>query len=128
MFVDGLEFFLVLAQLDTEGNIMTKFPKNPTSCLGGDAITRNVYRRTVGRIDGRRRGHRPYEKLLWNMSRRANNIKKGPSKGPSILDISYSSMPEPTGGLGGPLVPRPTDILSFKPVSEILNMYIISHA
>ena len=48
-FVDGPEFFLVHAQLDTEGNILTKFQKNPTSGLGGDAITRNVYRRTVGR-------------------------------------------------------------------------------
>ena len=49
MFVDGPEFFLVLAQLDTEGNILTKLQTNPTSGLGGDAITRNVYRRTVGR-------------------------------------------------------------------------------
>ena len=43
MFVDGPEFFLVLAQLDTEGNILTKFQINPTSGLGGDAITKNVY-------------------------------------------------------------------------------------
>ena len=28
MFVDGPEFFLVLAQLDTEGNILTKLKKN----------------------------------------------------------------------------------------------------
>ena len=37
-----------------EGNILTKFQNlktNPTS-LGGDAISRNVYRRTVGRTDG----------------------------------------------------------------------------
>ena len=27
MFVDGPEFFLVLAQLDIEGNILTKFKK-----------------------------------------------------------------------------------------------------
>ena len=27
MFVDGPEFFLVLAQLDTEGNILTEFQK-----------------------------------------------------------------------------------------------------
>ena len=27
MFVDGPELFLVLAQLDTEGNILTKFKK-----------------------------------------------------------------------------------------------------
>ena len=27
MFVDGPEFFLVLAQLDTEGNILTKLQK-----------------------------------------------------------------------------------------------------
>ena len=27
VFVDGLEFFLLLAQLDTEGNILTKFEK-----------------------------------------------------------------------------------------------------
>ena len=52
MFVDGPEFFFVLAQLDTEGNILTKLKKYPTSGLGGDAITRNVYRRTVGRTDG----------------------------------------------------------------------------
>ena len=37
---------LILAQLDTEGNILTKFQNNPTSGLGGHAITRNVYRRT----------------------------------------------------------------------------------
>ena len=68
MFVDGPEFVLVLAQLDTEGNILTKFKKkkkkkkikkNPTYGLGGAAITRNVYRRTVGRTDGRRRVPRP---------------------------------------------------------------------
>ena len=53
MFVDGPEFFLVLAQLDTEENILTKLKKNPTSSLGGDAITRNVYRWTVGRTDAR---------------------------------------------------------------------------
>ena len=75
MFDDGPEFFLVLTQLDTEGNILTKFlKKKTTSGLGGDAITRNVYRRT----DGRRRVHRPYEKLLWTTS------KKGPQKGPQI--------------------------------------------
>ena len=52
MFVDGPEFFLVLAQLDIEENILiTKFHNNPTSGLGGDAITRNVYRRTIGRTD-----------------------------------------------------------------------------
>ena len=50
-FVDGPELFLVLAQLDTEGNILSKFQNNPTSGLGGDAITRNVYRRAVGRTD-----------------------------------------------------------------------------
>ena len=27
MFVDGPEFFLILAQQDTEGNILTKFKK-----------------------------------------------------------------------------------------------------
>ena len=51
MFVDGSEFVLVLAQIDTEENFLTKF-QTPTSGLGGDAITRNVYRRTVGRTDG----------------------------------------------------------------------------
>ena len=59
MFVDGPEFFLVLAQQDTEGNILTKFKKKKTSGIGGDAITKNVYRRTVGRTDGRRRVPRP---------------------------------------------------------------------
>ena len=44
MFVDGLEFFSILAQLDTEGNILTKFQKHPTS-------RRNVYRLTVGRTE-----------------------------------------------------------------------------
>ena len=58
MFVDGPEFFLVLAQQDTEGNILTKFKKK-TSGIGGDAITKNVYRRTVGRTDRRRRVPRP---------------------------------------------------------------------
>ena len=48
------EFVLVLAQLDTEGNILTKFQKHPTSGLGRDAITRNVYSRTAGQKDGRR--------------------------------------------------------------------------
>ena len=59
MFVDGPEFFLVLEQQDTEGNILTKFKKNPTNDIGGDAITKNVYRRTVARTDGRRRVPRP---------------------------------------------------------------------
>ena len=49
MFVDGLEFFLVLAQLDTEGNILIKFQKHPTSGFGGNAITRNV---SDGQLDG----------------------------------------------------------------------------
>ena len=39
MFIDGPEFFLVHAQLDIEGNILIKFQTNPTSGLGGDAIT-----------------------------------------------------------------------------------------
>ena len=69
MFVDGPEFFMVLAQLGTEGNIPTRFKKNPTSGLEGDVITRNVYRRTVGLTDERRRVPR------------ANDVKKGPQKG-----------------------------------------------
>ena len=32
-------FVLVLAQLDIEGNILTKIQSNPTSDLGGDVIT-----------------------------------------------------------------------------------------
>ena len=59
MFADRPEFCLELAQLDTEGNILNKFHKNPTGGLGGDAIARNVYRRTVGRTDRRRRVPRP---------------------------------------------------------------------
>ena len=58
MFVDGLEFVLLLAQLDTKGNILIKLKKkqkHPTGGIGVDAITRNVYRRTVGRTDGSRR-------------------------------------------------------------------------
>ena len=51
MFVDGPEFFGILAQLDTKGNILAKFRKHPTSGLGGDAMTRNVYRRTAGRME-----------------------------------------------------------------------------
>ena len=79
MFVDGLEFVLVLAQLDTDENILTKFKTNPISGLGGEAITRNVYRRTVGRTDGRRRHSPTVRKALLD-----NNIKKGPQKGPQI--------------------------------------------
>ena len=55
MCVDGPEFFFVCAQLDTKGNILTKFQKHPTSGLGGDAVTKNVYRRTVGLTDARQR-------------------------------------------------------------------------
>ena len=55
----GVLFGTILAQLDTEGNILTKFNKKSTSGLGGDAITRNVYRRTVGRTDKCRRVPRP---------------------------------------------------------------------
>ena len=44
---------MVLAQLDTEVNILTMFQKHPTSGIGGDAITRNVYRRKFGRTDER---------------------------------------------------------------------------
>ena len=57
--MDGPESFLVLEYLDIEGNILTKFQKNPTSGLGGDAITRNVYGRTVGLTDGRQIVPRP---------------------------------------------------------------------
>ena len=39
MFFDRSDIFLVLAQLDIEGNIVTKMKKNPTSGLGRDAIT-----------------------------------------------------------------------------------------
>ena len=42
MFVDGPEFVLVLARLDTVGNNLTKFKKNPSSGLVGDAKERNV--------------------------------------------------------------------------------------
>ena len=108
MFVDGPEFVLVLPQLDTDGNILTKFKKNPTSGLGGDAITRNVYRRSVGLTDGRR----PVRKAPLDYVQKSYYYQKGPSKGPSNLDSRYPSMPEPAGGLGGPLVPRPTGISS----------------
>ena len=51
MFVDGPDFFSVLAQLDIEGNILTKFfKKNPASDLGGDAITRKCLQ-TGGKTD-----------------------------------------------------------------------------
>ena len=40
MFIDGPEFVLVHAQLDTEGNIPVKFQTNPTSYLGGESIKR----------------------------------------------------------------------------------------
>ena len=71
--------FLILAHLDTEGNILAKFLKNPTSGLGGDEIARTVYRRAVGRTTDA--GEFPGRKAT---SRRANNIKKGPQKGPHI--------------------------------------------
>ena len=45
--------------VDNEGNILTKFKKYPTGGLGGGAITRNVYRRTIGRRVGGRRVPRP---------------------------------------------------------------------
>ena len=105
MFVDGLEFFLLLAQLDTEGNILIKFKKTSDQwywrrcdnkkCLQADSWTD---RRT------------PESSQI--VRRRVNNIKKGLLKGSSNLDSRYPSMPEPTGGLVGPLVPRPTGILS----------------
>ena len=77
MFVDGPEFVLVCAQLDTERNILTKFKKSDhwswrrcdnKKCLQTDS---------------------------W-MDRLANNIKKGPPQ----KDRRYPSMPEPTGGGG----------------------------
>ena len=71
MFVDGPEFFLVLAQLDTEGNILTKFQNNPTSGLGEDALSRNVYRRTVGRT---LQSYHTVRKAPLDY----DNIKKGP--------------------------------------------------
>ena len=113
MFVDGPEFVLVLAQLDTEGNILTKFQKHSTSGFGGDAITRNVYIRTVGRTNGRQRVPRPYEKLLWNTSRRANNIKKCLKRARKYrysLSVHARTHRWPGGGEG--LFPRPTGKLS----------------
>ena len=83
MFIDGPEFVSVLAQFDIEGNILTKFFffKNPPS--GGDAITKKsaqwrrcdskkmfTDRRKDGRTDGQTNAG---EKLLWTMSRRAND-------------------------------------------------------
>ena len=125
MFVSGPEFFLVLAQLDTKGNILTKFQNNPTSGLGGDAITRNVYRRTVGRTP---ESSQTVRKAPLDYFQKSLLYQKGPSKGPPNLDSRYPSMPEPTGDLGGPLVSRHTGILSSVP--EILTFrstHRISH-
>ena len=62
---------------------------------------------------------------IYCTSRRANNIKKGPPKGPSNLNSRYPSTIEHTGGLGGPLVPRPTGILSSNtcPVNSNIPEY-----
>ena len=49
-------------------------------------------------------------------------ISKRPSKGPSNLDSRHPSMPEPTGGLGGHLVPRTTEILSSNTCSGNSNI------
>ena len=77
-FVDGPEFCLVLAQLDAEGNILTKFQNNPTSGLGGDAITKNVYSWTeqtdAGEFPDRQKsssGLRPEELLSKRALKRA---------------------------------------------------------
>ena len=52
LIVDGPEWFSILAQLDTEGNILTKFQKHPTSGLEQEMFT-------DGQLDGRRRVPRP---------------------------------------------------------------------
>ena len=69
----GPEFVLILVQLDTEGNILTKFKKSPTSGLGGDNSWTD--RRTLENSQSVRKA----------ASRRANNIKKGPQKFVRIL-------------------------------------------
>ena len=56
MFDDGPEFFLALAKLDTEGNILTQFQKHPTSGFGGDA--------TVGRTDPKKSSELCPEELI----------------------------------------------------------------
>ena len=85
MFIDGPEFVLVHAQLDSEGNILVKFQTNPTSGFGGESITRNVSRRTVGGTEGRRRvPDRKKSSSQWTTFRKADNIKKSPQNGPQI--------------------------------------------
>ena len=80
MFVDGPECFLLPAQLDTEGNILTKFQKYSISGLGGDAITRMF---TDGQLDGQTDAG-DFTDRKKTTSRRANNFKKGPQKGTQI--------------------------------------------
>ena len=92
------------AQLGTEGNILTKLKKKSDQwswrrcdnkkCLQTD-------RRTPDSSQTVRKSPLDYVQKSWWYQ-----------KGPSNLDSRYPTMPEPTGGLGGPLVPRPTGKLS----------------
>ena len=75
MYVDGPEFVLVLAQLDAEGNILTKLKNSDqwswSRCDNKKCLRTNSWtnRRTPGSSQ---------------TVRRANNIKKGPQKRPQI--------------------------------------------
>ena len=68
-------------------NILTKFQKNPTSGLGREMFTDR-------QLDGQ------------------TDAGEFPRRKKSSSGLQELIMPEPTGGLGGPLVPRPTVKLS----------------
>ena len=83
MFVDGPEFFLVLAQLDTEGNILTKFKKKSNQwswrrchnkkCLQTDSWTGQTPE-----------SFKTVRKAPLDYIQKSNNIKMYPQKGPQI--------------------------------------------
>ena len=88
---------------------------------------------TDGRLDGQTDAREFPDRMKSFSGLRPEElmISKSASKGPSNLDSRYPSMPEPTSGLGGPLVPRPTGKLSSNTCPEILTFWsthIISHA
>ena len=53
MFVDGPEFFLVLAQLNNEGDILTKFQENILPVVLEETRQQEMF--TDGQLDERRR-------------------------------------------------------------------------
>ena len=67
MFVDGPEYFLVLAQLDTEGNILTEFKKKSNQWSWRRCDNKKCLQTDAGEFPDRKKkssGRRPEELII----------------------------------------------------------------